>query len=165
MFGNLLKTADLMLKWKKNKNEKHDRIFEYVSHIADDAEDLAKVWTMILSKLLEAEEVQLEKNPIISDFIYRPKDWEYSNMPSYSRIEYFYNRLHYVLGDYDIEKADLLLDKLAKLMETRNLSREEIKTGLKMDGWDRKKILSLIEQINQQASEIRGFAIEVKAKN
>jgi hypothetical protein len=84
----------------------------------------------------------------------------FSNIAPYSRLDEFHNRLDYVLGKHDQEKADLLLEKLAALMDSRNLSRERISNSLGIESWTEQGIEEAIRQINRQAAEIRVFAEE-----
>lgn len=164
MFGEILKSADLLMKWNGNQRKKDEYVYEYVLEIAHQADELALLWTELLSEFIENNEIDLETHPLAARFVNKPKGWEYRNAPTYTRIEEFYNRLHFVLGDFDLQKADLLLEKLAHLMVARNLSRAELAKTMGFEALDREKIIELIHLINKQAAEIRGFAFELRAR-
>lgn len=152
------------MQWRNNKKKNSEIVYEYVSEISNDAEELAAVWTTILSELIEKNAIDMRRNEIVKRFFFRPDGWEYMNSIQYARVEVFYKRLHFVLGDYDRKKADLLLYKLASLMEIRNLSRAEIGKTMGFEDFDRDKIIDLIHSINKQAAEIRVFALELRAR-
>ncbi|MEM1079201.1 MAG: hypothetical protein AAGI09_11785 [Pseudomonadota bacterium] len=164
MFGEILKSADLLMKWNSNKRKKDKYVYEYVLEIANQADELALLWTELLSEFIENNEIDLTAHPLAARFVNKPQGWEYRNDFTYTRIEEFYNRLHVVLGDFDMKKADLLLEKLARLMEARNLSRSELSKTMGFEALDRDKIIELIHLINKQAAEIRGFAFELRAR-
>lgn len=152
------------MKWNGNQIKKDEYVYEYVFEIAHQADELALLWTELLSEFIENDEIDLETHPLAARFVNKPKGWEYRNGRTYTRIEEFYKRLHVVLGDFDLQKADLLLEKLAHLMVARNLSRAELAKTMGFEALDREKIIELIHLINKQAAEIRGFAFELRAR-
>lgn len=162
MIGSIISAAELLFKWRNHNAEKKERIAWYIEKIADEADELARIWTYILVELKNKEEISVENYPIISKYVSRPDGWEYMNATPYSRLEQFYNKVHFIIGEYDSEKGDLLLEKLSRLMHMRNVTRQDLMRGLNMETYDSDKIDTLIESINRQAAEIRNFAIEAR---
>src|SRR5687767_15447088 len=113
MLGNILKVGDLLVKIRDGRNRSDERLAHYVERIADDADELARIWTEVLTSLLQSKEMSTQDHEGIFRFIDRPRVNAMANFIPYSRLDEFYNRLHYVFGIERKEKADILLDKLA----------------------------------------------------
>ena len=161
--GEIISAANLFLSWRKRKADSFSHYSEFVMELADEVDELAEIWTALLTELLNNRKVNFEDHPILDSYTYLPENWRHRNIRQYSRLQSFYSRLHAVLGELDIDTADLLLEKVAQIMETRNLTREKFSDFTK-ENWSESQILLSIEALNKQAAEIRVFALEMKSQ-
>lgn len=163
MLGDIISAADLLLKFRSSRAREDERVSHYVTVIADDAEELARIWTALLNSLLDNKVLSKRdrKDIILFD---QGSLQRLGNAAPVSRLRVFYERLHYVLGTNYSGKADLLIEKLANLLSYRDLTRERVSSELGVARWTPDEIEAAILTINRQAAEIRIFAEELRAR-
>jgi len=165
MFGDIIRSVDLLLKYKKAKSEGHDYRAEYIEKIADDAEEIAAIWTEILAKLQIDESFDTSTDNRVRELTRVVGGGGIgANMPPYSRLSEFQNRLHFALEEGDKKHSDLLVEKIANLLHTRNITRQSVLEEFGTDDWKDEWAERFIQQINQQAAELRVFALEYKVR-
>jgi hypothetical protein len=164
MIGEILSAGDFLLKLYSTRSKVDERTIAYVDCIAEDAEELARIWTGVLVNLLQAKSLSGDDEAAILRFQGLSVEGMFSNIAPFSRLDAFYDSLHSVLGPSNQKRADLLLEKLGTLMTTRNLTREEVSSVLGIGSWTTEAIEEAVLQINRQAAEIRIFAEELRAR-
>lgn len=186
MIDKVIKSFELLQAWKNLDRENKKRTADYIDVIAEDANELVLIWMKILQEIEQYGDTNYQ-HTLDRHFHYHvgeqgPTDLTYgfekvsddfvpriavrdANAIVVARLDAFYHRISIVLGKREPEARDYLVDRLAKLLEARRITRQMLVQELDLRSLDHVEVRSLIDTMIQQAAEISVFAKEVRAES
>ena len=158
----------------KNAEERDLKIADYLDRMADEANNLARVWENVVEIVLVTNRADVDDNINWSRLIERPEWTIYSKNIPKSRLEMFFESVSKVMGKGQRGSMDYLICKMGSILQKRKLTKEIIEEEFKLiktpKFFDKRNRLhedinlsEAISLMNSEAEAITAFSREFRS--